>query len=576
MTQIHGPAAASPDEPEAANTLGPNYADPALAKIREAVRGNGLKPEMITLTTIKGETAVFDAKVSLVLRTRTVEKIIGGKKNTGEKVDGPNGIRAAIDKERLRILGSEETLTRIKKQVMERKDMGLGTRNEVMKLPLLTREYVRHQPCLNCGAQGQIHCQRCGGRGHETCSRCHAQGMEVCTQCRGAQLLFNGTTNVPCSKCNGQGRTPCQACNQMRKIPCNICHTKGMLVCQTCKGLAWQTYITTAEMDVLSTSSFAREQIPDRLNSVIESKARELPALARVEPAPQKIPAPVKNIPQASTIRENAKAPPAASSANTTASTADEISLDYNVHLPYADAEFRLGKAMNLRVFLLGTQAGIADTAPFLEKVMENGLKSLSDAAAGRGNVAAKIQAAGRYRTIRQAIIAGARYSKGKAARLVAKNNPLGLSAAGIKSMVIDAENAMNNITAKPRRNGAIGGALIAGILYGLYFVTPARGMLTVSLPDPVMQGIVDAAVAGLGMALAVFAVKAAGTNAAKKALGNLLPGGQGGIALAKAGHAALWAVPLCAILFLAAAELSVQMNMAPPQWYLFLRNPNS
>lgn len=562
MPQIHGPAIANPLQPDAANaSITHNYADPALAKIREAVRGNGLKAEMVSLTNIKGETAAFDAKVSLVLRTRTVEKIVGGKKNTGEKVDGPNGIRAAIDKERLRILGSEETLNRIRKQVMDRKDMGLGTRNEIMKLPLLTREYVRHQPCRNCGAQGQIHCQRCGGRGHETCSRCHAQGMEICTQCRGTQLQFNGTTNVPCHKCNGQGRTPCQACNQMRKIPCNMCNTKGMIVCQTCKGLAWHSYITTAEIDVLCTSAFTREQIPPRLMSVMETKARELPTLARIEPVENKI-----NPPAEKNQVQNGKAESAVS---------DEIILDYRVHLPYADAEFRLGKAMTLRTFLLGTQAGIADAPPFLEKIMENGLKSLNDAAAGRGNVAAKIQAAGRYRTIRQAIIAGARHSKGKAARLVAKNNPLGLSNAGIKSMVIDAENAMNNITAKPRRNGAIGGALIAGILYGLYFATSLRGRLVQTVPNPMAQAAMDAVIAALGMALVVFAVRVAGSQAAKRALGNLLPGGQGGIALAKAGHAALWAIPLCATLFLAAAELSVQMNMAPPEWYLFLRSPN-
>ena len=81
LTQIHGPAIANPQEPDAANMLSHNYADPALAKIREAVRGNGLKAEMVSLTDIKGETAAFDAKVSMVLRTRTVEKIVGGKVN---------------------------------------------------------------------------------------------------------------------------------------------------------------------------------------------------------------------------------------------------------------------------------------------------------------------------------------------------------------------------------------------------------------------------------------------------------------------------------------------------------------
>ena len=89
LTQIHGPAIANPQEPDAANMLSHNYADPALAKIREAVRGNGLKAEMVSLTDIKGETAAFDAKVSMVLRTRTVEKIVGGKKTPAKKSTGP-------------------------------------------------------------------------------------------------------------------------------------------------------------------------------------------------------------------------------------------------------------------------------------------------------------------------------------------------------------------------------------------------------------------------------------------------------------------------------------------------------
>jgi hypothetical protein len=535
-------------EPAAPGALDLSYADPALEQIRAAVKGNGINPASVTVKKLKGEVAEFGAAVSLILRTRTMEKIVGGKKTGGEKVEGPQGVRDGIEKERVRILGSFDTTTKIKDMVMERKDKGFGTRNEVIKLPFLTQEYVHHQACRTCGAQGEIKCQRCFGKGFESCPRCNGQSMEVCSQCRGAQLIFNGNQKIPCPKCNGQGRTPCMMCNQTRKIACNVCRTKGSTVCQNCNGHAWHSYITTAEVDVVGTYDFQREAVPARLLQTVETRAKEIPLYADI----------------------TALATPTDPQTDTT-KTSDEIPLKYHVRLPYAEADIAFGKVMNANAFLLGKQADIADIPAFLETLLKRGIETLKDAGEGRGDVADKIQRAGQYRTIRHAIIASARFSKGKAVKLVAKNTPLGISDVTINNLVINADKALKNITAKPRRNGVFVGAGIAAVLYLVYMIG-LRAIAGAHIPNEMLLIATDGAVVALGMLFAVLTIQIFGAGAMKKALGKLLPADQKGTIMPKAGNSGLWSALLCIAMFLLAAEISVHANGSTPDWYTMAR----
>jgi hypothetical protein len=76
-------------------------------------------------------------------------------------------------------------------------------------------------------------------------------------------------------------------------------------------------------------------------------------------------------------------------------------------------------------------------------------------------------------------------------------------------------------------------------------------------------------------MVITMFVIQISGAQAMKKALGDLLPAGQKNIALSKAGYSGLWAALLCAVIFLAVAELTVQAGLSAPGWYMFLRTPN-
>lgn len=529
--------------------LGPEYAEPALLRIREAVRGNGIKPEAALIHRIEGFIAEFDVDIELTLRIRTMEKIVVGKKSGGEKVEGPQGIRDGIEKERMRILSSAEITKKIKDIVFDRKDKGFGTRNEIIKLPFLTKEYVHFQPCRSCAAQGEIKCQRCTGRGYETCPRCNGQSMEVCSQCRGAQLIFNGNDKIPCPRCNGQGRTPCTMCNQTRRIPCNVCRTKGSTQCQNCNGLAWHSYITTAEWDVMATYIFDREKVPPKLVQIMESRAKEIPDFAEI------IVIPTQTVAQAEGEQKS-----------------DEIPLRYHVRLPYAETEFALAKKASAHAFLLGWQAAIIDIPAFLEALIKPGAKSLQEAAEGRGSVATKINRAGQYRTVRQAIVAAAKYSKPKAARLLAKNTPLGISDATIKSLILNADRALKNITAKPRRNGVFAGTALAGLFYMAYLLTPLRGLATGMTPNEYLHIAIDGLVIGVGMILAVFTIQLFGAGAIRKALSKLLPPDQKNALVSKAGNSGLWSALLCVLAFLIAAEVSMHAAQAP-QWYMAVRS---
>lgn len=531
-----------------ASPIGEAYAAAALQQVRAAVRGNGIKPDDLRLQKITGDVAEFNAVTTLTLRVRTMEKVVSGKKTVGEKVDGPQGVQGALDKERNRILSSPDILGRIKTMILERKDKGFGVRNEVIKLPFLTKEYVHHQPCRTCGAQGKLKCQRCHARGYETCPRCNGQSMEMCPQCRGAQLVHMGNGKQPCPRCNGQGRTPCMMCNQTRRVACPTCATKGFTACPNCNGASWHSYVTLAEMDVIGNFSFDRERVPAKLVNFIETRAKELPEYADVAPlAPQP---------------KNPEEQQAQS---------DDIPVDFHVRLPYADAEIVLGKEAKAHLFLMGTRGQIADTTAFLEPLMKRGIEMLRDAAEGRGSVAKKIHRACKYRTIRQAIIASTKYSKSKAARLLMKNNPIGISPGTVKALVTDADTAMKNITAGPRRNGVFAGALIATALYALYLLTPARATLTGFVNNESLHLAIDGVAMGIGMLFAVFTIQLFGARAIKKALGKLLGPDQQNSITSKAGHSGLYSALLCLAMFMVICEISIHTHTAP-DWYETIR----
>ncbi|MBP7722788.1 MAG: hypothetical protein KA155_09670 [Alphaproteobacteria bacterium] len=542
--------AAEPAAPLEKDALAEAYPNPALEEIRVAVRGNGVNPRMVTVKKIEGKVVEFDVVLSLQLRQRTMEKIVGGKKTEGEKVDGPQGIREALDRDRLKTLASEDARKKVAAQISARKDKGFGTRNEIIKLPFLTKEYVHHQACRTCSAHGELKCQRCNGKGAELCPRCNGQSMEICSQCRGAQLIFNGNEKIPCPKCNGQGRTPCMMCHQTRKIQCGVCRGRGSTQCQNCNGQAWHSYITTAEMDVICTFDFDRQALPERLLKMVETKARDVPLYADIMIQPNK--------PQ-----EKEGEQPAS----------DVIPLRYHVRLPYAEVDFALGKAASISTFLLGRRAQIAEAPAFLEILLKDGIRALKEASEGRGNVAGKIQQAGQYRTVRHAIIATAKYSKGKAVKLVEKNSPLGITDTTIKSMVLNADRALKNITAKPRRNGMIAGTALAFVFYLFYMLAGMRTMFVASIENKMFHIPVDGIVLGAGMMFALLTIQFFGAHAMKKALGKMLPEDQKSMVMSKAGHNGPWSAIICFALFLAACEIVAHTSGAQaPDWYMMMR----
>ncbi|MGB4107505.1 MAG: hypothetical protein WBK55_06890 [Alphaproteobacteria bacterium] len=540
----------NPALPES-GALGAEYAEPALEQLRAAVRGNGLNPRLVTVKNIDGKVAEFDARVSLFLSMRTMEKTVGGKRTEGEKVEGPQGLREAMERDRLKILGTEDIGKKIRAKIAERKDKGFGTRNEIIKLPFLTKEYVQHQPCRTCNAQGELKCQRCHGKGFEICPKCNGQSMEICPQCRGAQLIFMGNGKVPCPKCNGQGRTPCMMCHQTRKIMCSVCRSKGSTQCQNCNGQAWHSYMTTSEADIICTFDFDRENVPAKLLRTVETKARDVPLYAEITVLPQDAPGEAEE--------ENKTRP-------------DVIMLRYRVRLPYAETQFALGKATTIDAFLLGQKAEIAEMPAFLEILLKDGMQSLKEAGDGRGNVAAKMQRAGQYRTIRQTIIASAKYSRGKAFKLVKRNSPLGIGDLALKNLVVNADRALRNITAKPRMYGMITGVAAGFALYLAYMMAGLREAFTGSLQNKMLHIPIDGVVIGAGMVFALLAIQFFGASAMKKALGKLLPEDQESTIMTKAGHNGPWSALLCVLFFLVAAEISARFGGMAPDWYLYAR----
>ena len=187
----------------------------------------------------------------------------------------------------------------------------------------------------------------------------------------------------------------------------------------------------------------------------------------------------------------------------------DDISIPYHIKVPMAHMEFQL-KTLSVPAFLFGIQGRLFDTPAFLEKIMGPGIKALKNAATGRGDVAAHLQKAGRYKTLRHLILVTSKTSPKKALKIVMEKNPHGLSEEGAKKLILMAGKAMSLIGKKPRQIGYGLGfltAVLAGAAYyfagRIYISAYISAFLPVPNPVIIADGLAGLLALGIGYMVA-------------------------------------------------------------------------
>ena len=437
--------------------IDPELKTMAVKQMVEAVKGNGLKAEDVDITDFEGETLEFLAITELVLDTKMSIKRQSGKVTGPKLLPNQAAFQEELNKETHKIAHNLDVVERICKAVLERDDKGLCLKGVMIKLPFLHKDFVAHEPCSACGAKGKIQCARCHGKGEEPCPRCQARGTEICPTCGGRQFVAGpGGQNQHCQRCNGQGRVSCSLCHEKREIQCTICKAVGTTQCKQCNGHAWNSVLGLAEINPIAHYDFNREGIPLQAQEKLDILGSDIQHHSHIQ-----------IVHRHKELEEER----------------DDISIPYHIKVPMAQVSFKLKEKLDVPAFLFGTQGKLWDEPPFLEKIMSPGIKALKQAAMGQGDVAAHLQKAGRYKTLRHLILATSKAGPKKALKAVLEKNPIGMEEENTKKMIMMAQQALSLIGKKPKQMGFMLGALIAGAIGAGYYLG-ARAIIIPHLPQ--------------------------------------------------------------------------------------------
>lgn len=533
------------------------YKDQALTVVRGLVSGNQYDPEAVKLLGFEGEVLQFQAETTLRIATKLSKKTQSGRTKGPVQVANQAAADEGVRKEYLKLSEDRDMTRKIREVVLNRNDKGFAQDGLVVSLPFWRKDFVYYEPCKSCNAKGTILCQRCAGKGMEVCTLCHGSGMAICPQCRGGQQIVGPQgTKIPCPTCHGRGRASCRQCNQTGRVQCRVCRTKGVTTCTTCQGHAWTSQIQIVEIEARASFDYPRDALPEKVAAMVEARRDKISEDAEIHVsqfAPED--------PEEEKTQEKVQQTGGGQA------IVYSIPIRYEVILPYAHIEYEIA-GKSYYTFLFGTKGRLSHVSPFLDDLIKNGARKLSDAAERRGDVAANLQAAAEYRTVKEAIVSAALYPLGKAARKVKALNALGLSNEKIKELVVTADRALKNITDKPRQMGMA--LSVAGMtaLFAAYFLSPLRGMLVGMIANGAFHVAADFLVLGAAVYLSAVVMQMSAGGAMRKALHGIVPPERMRRMTPKLGNKGLWTGLIVVAAFFVMMEIARQTGANAPEWY--------
>jgi hypothetical protein len=441
-----------------------DYLEPALEALRKSLEGNSPEKQDIQVLEFQGHLLDFFAETQLTIHSSVSNRTVAGKANATYKLNTATAVREATQRDIRKVLTDQKTLHKIRAILLEFQGQGYGLEIPPFKLNPLTTDYVHYVQCVNCKAQGKLPCQNCAGKGKLACPRCNTTGFQSCTQCNGAKQIRNAQGKMqPCTKCNGHGRIGCNQCQQTKFVGCTACNGQGNVVCSHCNGLAWNSVLSILEHSAKPIYNYDRTHIPEHVQRVINTLGPKLAKYADIEPL----------MPDQVIVRE------------------EYIIQPYHVKLPYADATFMIGD-LPIKTLIGGQQSAIWEAPAFLMDIMKPGIERLNMAAAGQGTSEANLKAAAKYRTLRQTLIAAAKYTEQKAAMALLKSNPNGLNRTSALSLIQKASQAMDVMTQQQRQLYAFIGVLAGISFFTFYILTPPREILMEPIDSKLIRYCVD------------------------------------------------------------------------------------
>lgn len=531
---------------EQKEAVDPALVEKAMDLIRQAVRGNGARPQDVRFIGFDGEVLHFEALERFEVEPKVSEKLVHGKERgevTGSQQDVRQKIQAAMEKATYNADVTQATIDIFK----GRPDRGFGLDNYSLALERLKQTFVVHELCSVCNGAAKSPCLTCRGARKTQCPRCHGARDMTCPSCAGRKLENTPRGQRPCARCRGRGRIPCRTCTRTGFVPCAICRAAGQLPCKNCGATGWHSRITCLELRAQSHFMFDRAALPPEVPPLIDALRGALATEGHAE----------------AILNEDRRRLEELSRGG----RPQEYFIPYKVRLPWGALKFAVGEK-EIEGKLFGFQPSIVHAPPFLEDTARKGLRFLAEAAGSPRHAAARLGDAVRTRAVAQAVFAASQLSRRRALDYMHEKYPFGIRRETIVNMLSQAQGAMKRSARGARLSGFCSGIMLAAAFYTLYY--------SGTVPRPPVKNaaaavIPDLAVVAVGGIIVTAAMQFASAYALKRAIGKIMPVNKKKRLLPRAGRDAVWGFCGASVAYIVIVQWAAMRGNEPPVWYEWL-----
>ncbi len=528
----------------------------ALKQVQAVVKGNGINSLQVALAECEGAVLDFEAFEIFHMDPQIGEKRVNGKQNgevAGSTIEMRNRMQSALTN-----VTENPDVKRITIDMLrKRPDLGFALNGYTLALNNYNKSYVVHELCNSCGGRKYMSCGVCHGDGRAKCYRCKGAMHTDCPICHGNRTIGAGGTRKTCGKCNGNGQINCTLCNGKGVTKCKNCKGDGRLNCQSCHATGWHTIIGTLQVKAKSLFCYDKQALSTAL------QAEKLPPIID-ELGPKLVTdkhADITFIEDAARLNQHDH--------NT---KPDEYKIPYRVRLPWARISFRL-KDTIVQGQLCGFNGTLYHVDPFLEKALIPAIHKLEEAGRTRGNAVQNIKEATRFRALGEALLLTARMGHSRAFAAYQKRYPFGLRTDTLHNILNSADAALKNVTRQPRQHGVMYGALLATLILGGFYLTPARTALYTTVTDNAVRIACDFILLATLMGASWFITQACATKALHQAMAHLLPPDKRKKLSPKPGRTGYIGVGLVWLLWLSMVPLCLTLGQSAPFWFDRLLN---
>lgn len=478
--------------------LGENYGQKALIRIRKAVEGNGLDPQTVLLGAVEGSTYNFEAHIYFRFTPKTTEENLQAGRPPGATCQ-TLPTRADLEREIAvythKIIEDPTSGAQAAAVILARPDCGFGFTQETLPAAFAPKNYLLKENCPDCKGATKSACAKCHGSSKTACPKCKTTKFAICPLCYGRKTSADKKNK--CIKCLGHGRIPCMACHQTGYIPCTGCGGTGKNTCKTCSGTGWTGRRITVEMGIVADYDYNRGALPPELAPIVEKLGPKAVAqgYARLESGP--------------VIRGEDRA---------------SFIIPCQLTMPFAKVGVMLPD-QNFTCTIFGYNGRVTGLPPFLDRLIEPGVRELRKAAAS-GNIALPhIRKACQFRAIKLALLAAAKTSPGQAIESLRREHGTTLSIAMTKNLVALANRALNRIATLPTLIGMGIGLSAATGIYALAFSQTGRDLISGAISNAALSGLVDLLILLTGGFLTTLGASTGARQTFRSVLGDVAQG---------------------------------------------------